>query len=188
MRCIACKNEYPNPDIIDGTAYFVCTECGHVYQIKHYHPCTKAQIIAEIEMAFSGVVLGEGIGLFEGQALDDYDSEEVQKKQRVKDEKINWNTIPYDILQRCRSSLSFFDADGMRFHLPAYLIGSIKGKVDDPIFQLTHMDRHFESRMASLNKLQKKCIIEYLNWCLAQEEYQFNHEDIVKALDEFWRK
>jgi len=29
---------------------------------------------------------------------------------------------------RCNSSLSFFNADGMRFHLPAFLIAELKGE------------------------------------------------------------
>lgn len=34
MKC--CKKELENPDVIDGTAYFVCTECGELYEIKDY--------------------------------------------------------------------------------------------------------------------------------------------------------
>jgi hypothetical protein len=76
----------------------------------------------------------------------------------------------------------------MRFHLPAYLIASIKGEVDDPMFTLTYMGVLFESRFATLNALQKKAVTQYLTWCLTEDEYQFYDEDIVRALTEYWEK
>lgn len=188
MKCRACSTEYPEPDIIDDIAFFVCSGCGHVHEVKNFQAHTKDQIIEKIEAAFSGVILGQGIGLFEAQALDDYESEEVQKRWREEDEKINWKSIPYEALQRCHSSLSFFDADGMKFHLPAYIIGSINGEVDDPIFHLTDMGSYMESRLVTLNSLQKKAVMEYLTWCLTEEDYEFYCPNIVRALTEYWEK
>jgi len=186
VKCRVCNYEYPKPEIVDGVAYFVCSECGGIYEVKGYQPQTKEQLIEKVEAAFSDQVLGDGIGLFEAQALDDYESEEVQTKQREKDEKIYWRSIAYEVLQSCHSSLSFFDANGMRFHLPAYIVGSIKGKVDDPIFHLTHLDDHAESKLVTLTNAQKNVVIEYLTWCLTEDEYQFDCEGIVRALNEFW--
>jgi hypothetical protein len=188
MKCSSCSNEYPEPDIIDDVAFFVCSSCGHLHEVKNYKAHTKNQIIEIVETAFSGVTLGEGIGLFEAQALDDYETEEVQKQRRKDDEKINWKSTPYDVLHNCHSSLSFFDADGMRFHLPAYIIGSIKGEVDNPIFHLTDMGSYMESRLVSLNVEQYKAIVEYLTWCLTQDEYSFYFPNITRAIDEFWEK
>ena len=34
MKC--CRKELENPDIIDGTAYFVCAECGELREVKNY--------------------------------------------------------------------------------------------------------------------------------------------------------
>jgi len=188
MKCFACSAEYPEPDIIEDIAYFICSSCGHVHEVKNYHPYSKDQIIEKIESAFSGVVLGQGIGLFEAQALDDYEPEEVQKRRREEDEKKRWSSISYEVLQSYHSSLSFFDADGMKFHLPAYIIGSIKGEVDDPIFHLTHLEDHTKSRLITLNALQKKAVMEYLTWCLTEEDYEFDYPEIVRALTEYWEK
>lgn len=188
MKCSSCSNEYPEPDIIDNIANLVCSNCGHLHEVKDYQALTKDQIIEKIEAAFSGVTLGDGIGLFEAQAIDDYETEEVQKRRREDDEKINWKSIAYDVLQSCHSSLSFFDADGMRFHLPAYIIGSIKGEVDDPIFHLTYMGSYMESRLVSLNVEQHQAIIEYLTWCLTEDEYSYDYPNIAKALAEYWEK
>jgi hypothetical protein len=146
----------------------------------------KQDVITEIRLAFSGVALGNGIGLWEAQAIDDYESKEIQMKNREKDEKEDWSALSFDDLQRCHSSLSFFDSDGMRFHLPAYIIASIDNKVDDPVFHLTQLDDYAKSKLKTLNKAQRKAIVTYLIWCLEQEDYEFEHPTIRKALSEYW--
>ena len=146
----------------------------------------KEDILNEIKAAFSDVALGNGIGLWEAQAIDDYETKEVQKNNREKDEKEDWSLLSYDELQRCHSSLSFFDANGMRFHLPAFIIASLDNKVDDPIFHLTQLDDYAKSKLTTLNHAQKQAIIRYLNWCLEQEEYDFENPAIRRALSEYW--
>ena len=41
MKC--CRKEYPDPEIIDGTAYFVCIECGEVREIENYRAYTPQE-------------------------------------------------------------------------------------------------------------------------------------------------
>lgn len=147
----------------------------------------KESVFNEMKAAFSGVTLGNGVGLWEAQAIDDYESTEVQIRNRGRDEKEDWSRLSYDELQRCHSSLSFFDAEGMRFHLPAYIVASLGNKVDDPIFHLTQLDDYATSRLAALNHAQRQAIVMYLNWCLEQEEYDFEHPAIRRALSEYWK-
>ncbi len=146
----------------------------------------KENVLAVIKSAFSGVVLSRGIGLWQAQSIDDYESRAVQNKTRKKDEKEDWSLLAIDELQRCQSSLSFFDADGMRFHLPAFIIASLGNEVDDPIFYLTQLDSSYKSKFSTLNQIQRKAIVVYLNWCLGQEEYEFEHPAINKALSKYW--
>lgn len=148
----------------------------------------KGDVQTEIKTAFSNVTLGSGIGLWEAQAIDDYESREVQIKNRNRDEKEDWSRISHDDLQRCHSSLSFFDADGMRFHLPAFIIASMDNKVDDPLFHLTHLDDYAKSKFTTLTHRQTKATVMYLNWCAEQEEFEFELPAIQKALIEFWEK
>ena len=146
----------------------------------------KKEVMDCINDAFSKVSLGSGIGLWEAQAIDDYESEEAQKVKRKIDEKEDWSSISPDQLHKCQSSLSFFDADGMRFHLPAFIIESLKGEVDDPIFHLTHLDDYAKSKLTTLNSKQIKAIKNYLNWCLNNLEYQYEHQMIKRVLNEYW--
>jgi len=76
----------------------------------------------------------------------------------------------------------------MRFHLPAYIIGSLKEEVDDPIFHLTHLDDYAKSKLTTLSDNQVNAVVSYLNWCLDASEYQYEKPMIQRALDEYWTK
>src|SRR5277367_3415374 len=91
-------------------------------------PLSTDDLIAEIQRVFRGVVVGDGIGLWQAQAIDDYEDEAEQEAARARDEKVDWAAIPGKSLLYCDSSLSFFDADGMRFHLPAFLLAEVAGE------------------------------------------------------------
>ena len=146
----------------------------------------KENVLEEMKSAFFGVTLGQGIGLWEAQAIDDYEPEEVRKRNRDRDEQEEWTRLSYEDLQRCHSSLSFFDVEGMKFHLSAYIVGSIDNNVDDPIFHLTQLDDYSRSKLTTLNLAQRQAIGMYLNWCLEQADYEFEHQAIRRALSEYW--
>jgi hypothetical protein len=50
MKC--CKKELPEPDIIDGTAYFVCPECGGVREVENYRTYTTEERIEVFEKEY----------------------------------------------------------------------------------------------------------------------------------------
>lgn len=84
---------------------------------------TKAQLIGKIYKAFEGVALADGVGLWEGQALDDrLENTAEYERLKAKDERRDWQKIPVVNLYKCSSSISFHDAKGMRFHLGLYLL------------------------------------------------------------------
>jgi len=147
---------------------------------------TKDIVIHQITNAFSDVKLGDGIGLWEAQAIDDYASKEEQKHARSKDEKENWKILKPEVLQKCNSSLSFFDAEGMRFHIPAFIIASIQDDdILDPVF---HLSQVVDQRFILLDKKQKQAITLYLKWCLTQENYEFDFPHIKRILKTYWEK
>ena len=85
-------------------------------------------VVSLVSTAFSNTKLGDGIGLFEANGLDDYASKEELKRLRETDEKIDWKLISHDDLAKCYSSPAFFDAHGFVFHLPAFLIAELNDK------------------------------------------------------------
>ena len=85
-------------------------------------------LIHTIQQAFSGVTLGNGIGLSEGNAMDDYALAEERTRCRKQDEHTHWHKIPIELLNQYYVALCYFDPEGMRFHLPAFLIADLQGQ------------------------------------------------------------
>ena len=75
----------------------------------------------------------------------------------------------------------------MRFHLPAFIVGSLMNEVDDPLFHLTQLDDYAKSKLTTLTGAQRQAITMYLSWCLEQDEYGFEHPVIRRVLTEYWR-
>ena len=172
----------------------------------------KEQLIKEIREAFKNIELEDGIGLWEAQGLDDYADEKTMLGLRKKDERKNWDNISYEDICRCESSLSFFDAKGIRFHLPKFLILDLLSKEilkdertpPDVVFTLGYnLDSAYQQeRFSLLNSNQIACIIHFLaykqegiiqnykNLYGADNESYFNDVDYETALkaSDVWRK
>ena len=146
----------------------------------------KNQLIDIIEFAFAHVILDDGIGLWEAQAIDDYETKEIQLQKRRNDRKEDWFRFTSDELQLCHSSLSFFDANGMRFHLPAFIVASLNDEVDDPLFHLTNLSEYNKSQFTTLTTEQNKAVVSYLNWCLQNTDHEHDHKMIIRALNKYW--
>jgi hypothetical protein len=146
----------------------------------------KEQLKAQVRSAFAGVRLAEGVGLREAQGLDDYASEEKCAEYRASDEKTDWQALRPEDLDRCSSSLSFFDAEGMRFHLPAYLLADLDGTYGFGMaFTLTQAGSPGE-RFALLSEAQRAAVRAYLRFIEHEPEHALDREHIQAALDGFW--
>ncbi len=147
------------------------------------------RITAQICEVFRDVKLGAGVGLYEGQAIDDYESDEERALKRDKDEKEDWRRIPTKHLNACNSSLSFFDAQGMRFHLPAFICCDLRGEYALELeFSLTGLDDWRKEKFSLLTIAEKAAVAEYLEFLAEDIAGEFSREEIGKALDEFWKK
>ena len=94
---------------------------------------------SSIRSAFAGVSLGNGVGLWEAQAIDDHEPDKVRQAARARDVKDDWTSLTTADLAECESSLSFFDAPGMRFHVPAFMLAELDGHLGQgsTVFSLT---------------------------------------------------
>lgn len=147
------------------------------------------RLCVQVRDAFSTVELGAGIGLFEGQAIDDYETEEVRCQKRAKDEKESWERIQTKHLNACYSSLSFFDALGMRFHLPAFIIAELKGEYRMGMeCTLTHLDDYMREKFGLLSPGQRQVVREYLQFLREDPDSEFHYPHIDRALSDFWKE
>lgn len=147
----------------------------------------KEEVRRLISAAFKDVVLGGGIGLWEAQAIDDYESEDVQSARRIQDRKEDWIGFNPHELARCESSLCFFDAEGMKFHLPAFIINELDDLHNTGVvFHLTQLDAYSMGKLVSLSSPQREAVGAFLNWCLTNLEYEFEWPAIRHALKDYW--
>ncbi|MBE7494060.1 MAG: hypothetical protein HS117_03905 [Verrucomicrobiaceae bacterium] len=146
-----------------------------------------SEVIQIIEAAFGDVKLGNGTGLWEAQGLDDYADASTCARYREQDEKDDWRRISPEMLLRCHSSLSFFNAEGMRFHLPAFLIADLRGDLGIGMdFCLTHHALADHPTFSLLSPEQRLGIRMYLLHIMHHPDYQFSKPDIQCALDQYW--
>jgi len=147
------------------------------------------ELINIISSAFEGVTLENGIGLDEAQAIDDYKTLEQRKLQRSNDEKENWQNIPVSELNRCNSSLSFFDSKGMRFHLPAFMIADVKNLYNFGMsFCLTDLSDYSKAMFSLFTQEQREAVRCFLNYAHNSSEYEFENNRIADALLGFWHE
>lgn len=155
----------------------------------------KNKVRALIESAFDGVRLGRGVSLHETIVIDDYGSTAQREQARKNDEKDDWKKLLLD--PRFKQvhgigGLSFYDAEGLRFHLPAYLclmLDSPDEEVSDSLlFTLTSYDDYNKGRFAILNEAQRGAVRAFLLYLqqLNAIEFNFYNTKIAKALEEYW--
>lgn len=86
--------------------------------------------VKRLQDAFCDVRLGDGIGIYEANGLDDYADDTELARLRQLDERDDWRKLDPDLLSRYYSTPSFFDARGFVFHLPAFLLAELGDKHD----------------------------------------------------------
>lgn len=87
-------------------------------------------VVHQIDDAFAGQTLGDGIGLLEADGIDNYASARERAELRSHDEKADWRRIDAETLNRCYAAPTYFDARGFVFHLPAFLIAELNDHYD----------------------------------------------------------
>lgn len=148
--------------------------------------CIK-YIKSEVISAFAGVKLEDGVGLWQAQAIDDYETQKNCLLARKRDITDDWQALSEEDICHCNSSLSFFDARSMLFHVPAFIIAELDGKTDiGLVTSLTNTALAYPNLFSLFNNQQKSCVANFLEWCAMQSEYDFDKPTIKRALKEFW--
>lgn len=143
------------------------------------------QISRSVEAVFSGVTLGNGIGLRQANGLDDYASPSALAELRASDEKEDWRRISVAALNRNYCGLSYFDAEGMRFHLPAFLIADLNGSYRfDMTITLMDIDDHKARQFALLDQPQRSAVNAFLQYRADQDPVA--RAGILHALESYW--
>lgn len=138
----------------------------------------RDSLIAEIERAFDGVTRDEGISLHEAIALDDQASLEQQKVARKLDTEARWQDIREEDIVNCCSALSFLDAKGFRYHIPAFMWAALRNFQEDPNGIRSSCEFHLTQEPGkSLSQSQAESIVS---------KYEFSSSQ-VGAISKFLR-
>lgn len=156
----------------------------------------KTYLLQRIDEAFEGVVLGQGVSLNETVVIDMYGHGEAELAMK-KDERHDWKRLldrPEFKTIHGIGGPSFFDAEGFRFHLPAYMVLCIQKPEEEAayniLFQLTHLSDYQLGRCALLSPKQKRCVAAFLQYIRHNggRQFEYEHSKIDAALANYWKK
>ncbi len=141
------------------------------------------EVIARLDKAFTGQKLGDGIGLLEANAIDEYASVEEQAMMRQQDEHYDWKRIDVERLNECYAAPTYFDAAGFAFHLPAFLIAELNDQYDFSfIDRLIDYDTIPTDWDANLTIEQREAVAAALSLVSKHPEYLHRSKDICVAI------
>jgi hypothetical protein len=146
-------------------------------------------VIGRIESAFAGVTLDGGISLREADVIDDFGTNADRRRARAQDEHSNWMQIPDALIAHYYWCLAFFDARGMRFHLPAYMRFSLlnfrnaeSNSIDFTIYACGRNKPHF----AAFSGPQKAAVRHFLKFMAFNGGRHVDSGAARQALAEVW--
>lgn len=139
--------------------------------------------------AFKNTKKGNGIGLWEGDALDNYASKEDQEIARAKDEHLEWFDITESWDYQISTAMSFVDKEGFVFLLPALMY------TGDGTMVFFHLNTNMlgDTRLTRPNETET---LEYLKYFKSvnpkqiAEYYKFTKEQIhaISVFFDWWKK
>lgn len=141
-----------------------------------------------IHLAFADVQLGNGTGLHEAQGLDDYADAQTCAAYRAKDEKTDWRRIPATEINQCYACMSFLNAEGIHFHLPAIMLADLDGKLEIELLYYLTQSNVIQEKFVLLNDAQRAVVVAYLNLRLDDEDFRHEWEHIFNALLGYWNE
>lgn len=155
----------------------------------------RRELLRQIEEAFAGVELGDGVSLHETIVIDDYGTAEERSEARRHDEKHDWRKLiddPELLAVHGIGGPNFFDDRGFRFHLPAYLSVAVVDLYREDadvilgsvMFNLSVPCERTREMLAILNGAQRRCVYDVLVFLWT--EYEFDDPELECAIDDYW--
>ena len=151
---------------------------------------TSADVIAAIHAAFDGVSRGDGVTLHEADVIDNYGSPEERAAARRLDQEPCWQAVPDEDIANLWWTLSFLDAEGFQYYLPAFMSwtvrqerGSSTNSGDSTVFhvtRLTEADSYHASRLARLDERQRRSVALFLAFMALEDD------DAQRAVHGYW--
>jgi len=153
----------------------------------------KEQLIKEIEIAFKGVEIKDGIGIYEADEIYVGSSPKLIQKGNNKDRMWwkSWTEIADKYIASYSSVMNLMDSQGIKWALPAYMI-YILNHYKEGSFSVDTTIYVIEEGAMGHDKLdlytleQKRVIAKFLQHMLTIGEAWVDVESAQAALDKQW--
>ena len=147
-------------------------------------------LIQQIENAFDGVTLGDGITLHESIALDDYATEDECIAASTVGRDRRWQDVTDAEIELDDCILHFLDREGLRYYLPAFMIWTVNNyTTSGRIIGDTTISACKDAVICSplINAEQANSIIEFLQYFvdLFGQELDQDTADYKSLIDDF---
>jgi hypothetical protein len=131
----------------------------------------------------------DGGSLREADVIDDYGTPEDRQLARAQDELEEWTRIPDELIDRYGWSLSFFDAKGMQFHLPAFMRFALRhykhsdsASINGTIWILGTTDERFRF----FTSVQRAAVRQFLKFMAFNGGRWVDSRNARRALEDVW--
>ena len=169
---------------------------------------TAESICGDIKIAFAGVSFPSHCGLHAAMAKDDWVDDERTLRDITLREDFNgeWWDVPRAHLHQCMMALSYLDAPGMTFYLPAYMTAILeepdefdRAGVRSSSWQVVYtmlpnseepdLEKYFLEQFSAIGGAMKRVCVEFLAYVAACRSYDEHAREIAKEAlaHEFWQ-
>lgn len=158
-----------------------------------------APLIAEITAAFDGVAREDGVSLRESRVIDDYGCDEERAEARLLDTDTRWQDVSDADMQEYDGVLTFSDAKGFRYYLPAYMLRDLRlyvhptyGFSSDTlsglqISSIPGMRDYKLEQFALITPPQGRAVCSFLEFIVAHGD-EYYRQDAADALTAYWNQ
>ena len=157
----------------------------------------KSELIQEIKAAFRGVTLGNGTSIADAMVIDGCPDGEIESVSDL-DTGSDWSEVPDSLIENY-PVITFMDARGFRYYLPAYLLWTVRhyherpgsSSPDSAVRCLTSgicckPERRDLTRYRLLTRAQRMAIAHFLEFLCNEAWDQFSSKPIRRAVREYW--
>ena len=169
----------------------------------------RDRLIAEIERVFADVTREGGVSISEADVIDDYGSEEEQAAARASDTDTHWSQLDPERQDPGGSALSFMDAIGFRYYLPACMVftlrhgfvglehpdciewngyDSIPFHAADICSKTTHTAKLTAEQFSLFDEGQRRAVARFLAFNAEWSWDEIDRRLEVEALSGYWRQ
>ena len=152
-------------------------------------------LFQEVHAVFGKVELGDGLSLHQAGAMDLMLSAEEVRQSRRLDTETRWQDIPDSKVEEFHYALTFMDPEGMRFHLPRFVVYSLEHPgldspaVDAAVYACDFGDDVDDQVLGQFNAMSRRQMRTIANFLVFVAESKDEDYDILvaaMAVEAFW--